>query len=152
MCKDRGGFPKVLADATGVVTIWIAPVFGAGLEKIMYVERSRTRISPRDFIDYVVSIQIGAVEYQGFLGNISENGLCAIIPHSGAVDAPAGVSVSGRVVSRRLEGPLSYKGRAAWQSSSQIHNQPHVLIGVEFEKTMSLPDPLLALGMSTDSE
>ncbi len=118
----------------------------------MYVERSRTRISPRDFIDYVVSIRIGDAEYQGFLGNISQNGLCVIVPHSGQVDAPAGVSVNGKVVSRRLEVPLAYHGRAAWQSSSQIHNQPHVLIGVEFEDAMTLPDPLLALGMSTDSE
>lgn len=118
----------------------------------MYVERSRTRISPRDFIDYVVSLRIGDVEYQGFLGNISEDGLCAVIPHSGAVEAPIDAPVSGKVVSRRLQAPLAYKGRAAWQSSSQIHNQPHVLIGVQFEKTMTLPDPLLALGMSTDSE
>ncbi|MBI3396379.1 MAG: PilZ domain-containing protein [Spirochaetia bacterium] len=118
----------------------------------MYTERSRPRIAPKDFADYAVNIKLPGLKCDGFLGNISEDGLCAIVPFEGPLGSEPGTEITGEITSRRLAGPLAFQGRLAWVSSSSIHDRPHLLLGIEFKARMDLPDNLLALGLMTDDD
>lgn len=115
----------------------------------MYSERSRPRLSPTDFIDFELSIKIGTFDLVGYLGNISEDGLGAIVP--GAAPLPSeliGTETIGTMKSRRLSKDFSFKGRLAWNTAGQIRNEPHLLLGVQFDQRMALPEELIAIELS----
>ncbi len=44
--------------------------------------RKADRIFPKDFADYAVQLHTSDENFSGYLGNISETGLCAIMPAS----------------------------------------------------------------------
>ncbi|MBL8021283.1 MAG: PilZ domain-containing protein [Leptospirales bacterium] len=115
----------------------------------MHSERSRPRLSPTDYIDFELSIKVGTFDLVGYLGNISEDGLGAIIP--GAAPLPSeliGKEVTGSMKSRRLTREFTFNGRLAWNTAGQIRNMPHLLLGVQFDQSMSLPEELIAIELS----
>jgi len=116
----------------------------------MHIERNRPRISPTDFIDFNVSLKMGDFDLKGYLGNISENGLCAIIPYEGERLAEVGLESTGIISSRRLADNIDFKGRVAWASSSPIRGKPHMLVGVEFKSALSLPDEIIAISLASE--
>ena len=113
----------------------------------MHIERSRPRIAPKDFQDFQIFVEQEYGTIVGFLGNISEDGLCIIAPEGTALPEIQG-PVEGRVVSRRLPEAIEFRGSIAWKSSSQIQGQPQQLAGVKFEESIELPDIMIALSMS----
>lgn len=115
----------------------------------MHSERSRPRLSPTDFIDFELSIKVGTFDLVGYLGNISEDGLGAIVP--GAEPLPSeliGTDASGTMKSKRLPNEFKFKGRLAWNTAGQIRNEPHLLLGIQFDQRMALPEELIAIELS----
>ncbi len=111
----------------------------------MHYERSRPRLSPKEYKDFRVEISGLA---QGFLGNISEEGLLLIV--SSETQLPeVSEALAGRIQSTRLSGPLDWSGTVAWKSESAVGGDVQQVAGISFDKAITLPDDLLALSMST---
>lgn len=115
----------------------------------MHIERSKPRISPTDFVDFSIQIQVQDLKFNGYLGNISEEGLGIIIPFRGKLDEINGLDAKGRIGSKRLKNDIAFTGKVAWNSMSDIRKEPHLLLGIQFTEKISLPEELIAIGLST---
>ena len=93
----------------------------------MEVERSRPRISPKDFRDFSVSVQVSDETITGYLGNISETGLCLVCPEGTNIPEESSV-IHGHVESSRLESPIDFKGRVAWKSVTSMKKSNFIII------------------------
>lgn len=113
----------------------------------MKVERSRPRIAPKEFADYSVQVTLEDRYFTGKMGNISEEGMCVLIPGSVAV-SDSGSAVKGTIQSRQLADTIGFNGSVAWASDAAVANRPHTLVGVKFDRSVELPVSLIALGMS----
>lgn len=113
------------------------------------MNRTRPRISPRDFEDYSVQMLIGEEFYSGPLGNISEIGLCIVVP--GQVEMPEQAVVErGSIHGRYLEHPIQFAGKIVWSAPSEALGEPATAAGVEFSSYTDLPEALLALSVATE--
>jgi hypothetical protein len=111
--------------------------------------RRAIRVYHKDFQDYFVNIEIEGIFYRGNLGNISETGLCAILPEDFV--AMTNIIVSGSVEYIPLKDHLDFIGRIAWKTPYEFHRRKFVMIGMEFTQKIIFPEYLLALNLSFDT-
>lgn len=117
----------------------------------MAKERSGPRIAPRDFHDFTVQLHHEDTVSLGHLGNISETGLCIVLPVG--VDFPAEkTTIEGYVMSRRIKDTLEFGGKVAWKATSSVEGKECLLAGIQFHGPVELPDALVALSISADSQ
>jgi hypothetical protein len=112
----------------------------------MTVERNHSRIAPRDFQGFDVQVTLGDRYFTGELGNISEEGLCVLLP--GTVRASDFDSVRGAIQARHLGVAFDFNGKVAWTSDAVHAGRPCTLVGVDFEQELELPPAVIALGMA----
>ncbi len=113
----------------------------------MKSERTRERISPRDFEDYSVQLLIGDVFCSGLLGNISEVGLCVLAPASVKLEDAQQIS-RGNILSRYLEKPIEFSGAVVWTAPGQHAGEAVTLAGIRFDQLVDLPLALTAIGLA----
>jgi len=112
-------------------------------------ERTHPRIAPRDFEDYSVQILIGDEFFSGPLGNISEVGLCIVVPAQ--VELPEDAVIDrGSIHGRRLEDPIQFQGKIVWSAPTDALGEPATAAGVEFSREIDLPDALLAVSVALE--
>lgn len=111
--------------------------------------RKTTRIYPKDFVDYSVTLNYNGTIYKGFLGNISENGLCAIMPSEFQPNANA--IIDGSIIYNPLKDELKITGRLAWKTNYEFQKKNTVMIGMEFTSKIKFPEYLIALSMSFEN-
>ncbi len=114
----------------------------------MAIERS-ARIAPKDFRDFTVQLHYEDTVTLGHLGNISETGLCIVLP-AGVDFPPEKTLVEGFVMSRRLPTTLEFTGRVAWKARGDVQGEESLLAGIQFHKSVDLPDALMAVSISLD--
>ena len=114
----------------------------------MYVERTKPRISPKEFRDFTVELrwQNGAF-YKGHLGNISEEGLCFIQPSDSEIPG-RDQEVYGTISGRNMEDDIEFSGNILWSSPNQLQGNSVVFSGIQFEQKIDLPDSILAISMA----
>lgn len=113
----------------------------------MKSERTRERISPRDFEDYSVQLLIGDVFCSGLLGNISEVGLCVLAPAGVKLEDQQQIS-RGNILSRYLETPIEFSGKVVWTAPGQHAGETVTLAGIQFDQLVDLPVALTAIGLA----
>lgn len=114
----------------------------------MATERS-ARIAPKDFRDFTVQLHHEDAVTLGHLGNISDRGLCIVLPPG--VDFPIEKTpVEGYVLSRRMGEPLEFSGKVAWKAHGTVQGSEYLLAGIQFHTAQDLPDTLMALSISVD--
>lgn len=110
--------------------------------------RKSDRIFPKDFADYAVHLNASGENFSGYLGNISESGLCAIMP---STFQPEINDISeGSVLHWPTGDNMEIIGRIAWKTSYEFQKKPHTMIGMEFSETIIFPEYLLALSLSVE--
>lgn len=114
----------------------------------MIVERSHSRVAPRTFRGFSVQASVDERYFAAELGNISENGLCLLIP--GRVKVREHDNIEGLVQASHLNVRLEFNGRVAWTAVATRSSRDLTLIGVEFSEEIELPTSLIALGMAAD--
>lgn len=114
----------------------------------MQEARRYTRIYHKDLKDYKVIIQLPDDLFQGNLGNISDGGLCAILPKS----FPAEINklIQGHLLYLPYGEKYKFEGRIAWFSDYEFNGKLHTMIGLEFTSPITLPEHLMALAMSLE--
>ncbi len=117
----------------------------------MKTERSFPRVAVREFEDYSVQLLLEDCFYSGMLGNISEKGLCILIP--GAVEIPERSRriERGNILSRYLEERIEFSGDIIWTAPAESHEERLTLAGVEFDAPLELPVQLTAISMAAET-
>ena len=110
--------------------------------------RKADRIFPKDFADYAVQLNANGDSFSGYLGNISETGLCAIMP----ANFPSEVNEinEGSVLHWPTGDNMEIAGRVAWKTNYEFQKKPHIMIGMEFSDKIIFPEYLLALSLSVE--
>ncbi|MEQ9363946.1 MAG: PilZ domain-containing protein [Leptospirales bacterium] len=112
----------------------------------MIVQRTYSRVASRTFQDFHAQVTAGDRYFAGELGDISESGLCILLP--GAVEIRDGQEIQGTVQSGHLPVKIQFSGSVAWTSEAIKAGKPCLLVGVQFERDIELPPAVIALGMS----
>lgn len=108
--------------------------------------RRNNRIYHKDLIDYKVFFMENGNYVQGGLGNISESGLCAIMPIDFSIQA--GDELQGYLSYAPQRDEMDISGRVAWVTDYEHHGTPQIMLGVEFFTPLHFPEHLMALSMS----
>ena len=116
----------------------------------MQEKRRRNRMIPPDFRDFNVQIKQADLTMIGSLGNISSDGMLALIP--GEIDPPVEKDTifDGLIRSRRLSEDLTFRARKVWSEVRTVQNTPYHLIGMQFTEDISLPDTLIAFELAAE--
>jgi glyoxylate utilization-related uncharacterized protein len=110
--------------------------------------RKADRIFPKDFADYAVHINTNGENFSGYLGNISETGLCAIMPAN--FQAEVNEINEGSILHWPTGDNMEITGRIAWKTNYEFQKKPHIMIGMEFSDKIIFPEYLLALSLSVE--
>ena len=115
----------------------------------MTQNRKAPRIYPKDFADYSVTFEMDGSQPKGFLGNISEGGLCAVMPpdFSCSVDS----RLKGFILQESLKEKVPFEGRVAWKIDYEINKVPKVMLGLEFSNSLDLPEQLMVISLAVES-
>ncbi|MCB1164829.1 MAG: PilZ domain-containing protein [Leptospiraceae bacterium] len=109
-------------------------------------DRRSERRAPRDLAQFTVEL---GDNVSGFLQNISEHGLCVVIP----VDQPAMQAkqpVTGRVLGQGIRLEFPFEGKAVWFSLRKLEQVPYVFAGIEFNTRMEIPESLISLSLARE--
>lgn len=115
----------------------------------MTQNRKAPRVYPKDFADYSVSLDMNGSLNKGFLGNISEGGLCAVMSPDFHCDVDA--TVKGFVLQEPLQEKLNFDGRIAWKLDCEINKAPKLMLGLEFSSPLDLPEQLMVISLAVES-
>jgi hypothetical protein len=115
----------------------------------MTQNRKAPRVYPKDFADYSVNFDMDGSLSKGFLGNISEGGLCAVMSPDFIceVDSP----IKGFVMQEPMQEKFSFDGRIAWKLDCEINKAPRLMLGLEFSVPLELPEQLMVISLSVES-
>ncbi|MCR9142853.1 MAG: PilZ domain-containing protein [bacterium] len=91
-----------------------------------------------------LSLNIAGSEFFGILGDLSEDGLCAVIPvEDGSMLATEnGGEVHGSILGKDLREELKFDARIAWQEMATFKGKHSFLLGIEFIESVKLPEVL----------
>jgi hypothetical protein len=115
----------------------------------MTQNRKAPRIYPKDFADYSVSFELNGNIQKGFLGNISEGGLCAVMPPDFTCELDT--TLKGFVLQEPLNDKLNFEGRIAWKLDYEINKSPKLMLGLEFSNPLELPEQLMVISLAVES-
>ncbi|MEM7181744.1 MAG: PilZ domain-containing protein [Spirochaetota bacterium] len=116
--------------------------------KDMNETRKDTRVYTKDFIDYSTRIEVGGSYYAGILGNISETGICVILPEN--FPKEEGLEIRGTVHHVALDETIQFTGKTVWTDDYLMENKSRVMIGARFSEKIELPDYLFMLSVDLD--
>lgn len=111
--------------------------------------RKAPRIYPKDFIDYSIIFDEEGNSSKGFLGNISEGGLCAVMPLE--FQASVDTKKKGSILHEPSKEKLPFEGRVAWKLEYEINKQQKLMVGLEFSSPLELPEQLMVISLSVES-
>jgi hypothetical protein len=88
-----------------------------------------------------LSLNIAGSEFFGILGDLSRDGLCAVIPveAGGMLATEEGAEIHGAVLGRDLVEELNFDARIAWQEMADFRGKHSFLLGIEFLRPVQLP-------------
>ncbi|MBX7059840.1 MAG: PilZ domain-containing protein [Leptospirales bacterium] len=114
----------------------------------MRSERAYPRVSPRDFEDYSVQLLAGDSFFSGMLGNISEDGLCVLIPGNVEIPDDCRQIERGNILSRHLKEPIEFRGDIVWTAPAEGEHEQLTMAGIHFQSALALPESLTARSLS----
>ncbi|MCZ8156795.1 MAG: PilZ domain-containing protein [Leptospira sp.] len=106
-------------------------------------ERRLPRISPRQFKDFEVHLDIDGVTLIGQLGNISEEGLC-FLGKDDLLSDEVGNPILGTILLSQSNNRIFFEGKVMWVQPTKIRNVEFFLAGIQFNERFNLTDSMLA--------
>ncbi len=92
-----------------------------------------------------LNLNIAGSEFFGILGDLSEEGLCAVIPagdDENEIATEIGAEIRGSILGKEMSEVLEFDARVAWQDMAEFRNAHSFLLGIEFLTRVALPAPL----------
>lgn len=118
----------------------------------MFRQRS-PRIYANDLNQFKLELNLNLAgeEFFAYLGDISEDGLCAIVPMDGdgVLHTDVGAEIEGVLLGKNLEEQMHFQARVAWQDMGNVKGRNSYLVGVEFSSPVYLPAPVQSVVKNT---
>lgn len=116
----------------------------------MSVLKRKRRITLSAFGDYRVGLTINGMNFEGFLTDVSENGLGVIFPMQRIFpDEVIQAPIHGSI--RHQQNSIAdFKGNIMWNALTQVQNETFLAMGVMFDQPIQIPDELLAMEISAN--
>jgi hypothetical protein len=106
-------------------------------------ERRLPRISPREFRDFEVHLDLEGVTLIGKLGNISEEGLC-FLGEDDLLSDELGNTLLGSILWMSGAQRMFFEGKVMWIQPTKIRGTEYFVAGIQFNEKLSLSDSMLA--------
>lgn len=118
----------------------------------MIQQRNKPRVYTNEMNHFTVRLcEAGSgTEYTGYVGDISEEGLCAVLPGEAEREFSAEVELKGEIGGSYLPENMSFAARLVWQSASEERGESVRLLGLQFQDQVDLPDQVIAALMVAD--
>ena len=110
----------------------------------MSTQRVKKRIYNKEFVNFTVQLQKDNKNVQGYLGDISDEGMCAILPGIDIGDFIKGDQLTGTLGGKHLREEMRFDARIIWKSEEEVRKEPALLIGLNFNGRIDLPDAVIA--------
>jgi hypothetical protein len=106
-------------------------------------ERRLPRISPREFRDFEVQLDLDGLTIIGKLGNISEEGLC-FVGEDDLLSDELNNTVLGTILWANGSQRMFFEGKVMWVQTTKIRGVECYLAGLQFNEKIKLTDSMLA--------
>ncbi|MDZ4724711.1 MAG: PilZ domain-containing protein [Leptospira sp.] len=106
-------------------------------------ERRLPRISPREFRDFEIHLDLDGVTLIGKLGNISEEGLC-FLGEDDLLSDELQTLVIGTILWANRTQRMFFEGKIMWVQTAKIRGVEYHLAGIQFDVKLNLTDSMLA--------
>ncbi|MCR9142813.1 MAG: PilZ domain-containing protein [bacterium] len=116
----------------------------------MMQQRNKPRVYTNEMNHFEIRLSPGESVHTGYVGDISEEGVCAVIPGEESVSFEKGARLSGTIGGSYLSEEMSFEAEVAWQASGEQRGRQVRLVGLKFTKSVDLPDQVIAALMVTD--
>lgn len=116
----------------------------------MSSHRKVNRITPKEFEDYRVLLELDELTLEGQLGNVSETGLCIIMDDNSLLDE-IGNEIPGIIISKDKKEKISFLGKVVWYKVQKTNNEITHLSGIEFHKPVDLTNQLAIKSIYSDT-
>lgn len=114
-------------------------------------KRKNTRIYLEEYRDFTVHLQLAEISFDGFLANISQTGLCIILPADVShLDVPE--ESMGAIMSSRLREPIDFNGTIIWTAEEHHNGKMHLLAGIRFNEHIAMPNSIIAMSIATEDK
>jgi hypothetical protein len=113
----------------------------------MFHQRSKPRVYTNEMNHFQVRLETGVdaeLRLSGYVGDISEEGMCAVIPGEGLLPVEKGSAARGAVSGSYMPEPMPFEARVIWQSESEQRGEKVRFLGLQFAQGVDLPDQILA--------
>lgn len=111
----------------------------------MFQERNKPRVYSSEMNNFRVHLDLGGQGVlEGYLGDISEEGMCAILPGGVELQLAKDDRIKGSIGGSYLKEDMPFEARFVWQSGSEHQNRTVRQVGLQFVESVSLPDPIIA--------
>jgi|JI8StandDraft_1071087.scaffolds.fasta_scaffold00679_8 hypothetical protein len=106
-------------------------------------ERRLPRISPREFRDFEVQLDLDGLTLIGKLGNISEEGLC-FVGEDDLLSDELNHDILGTILWAKGTQRMFFEGKVMWVQTTKIRGVECYLAGLQFSEKIKLTDSMLA--------
>lgn len=117
----------------------------------MKTKRNSLRLAPQNLHNYTITLALQGQMLNGFVGNISETGVMALIPQDQPLVKTIGVPVSGRIASQKDHIEFTYNGTIVWRRTEEVEHGDFISYGIHFETAFILPEPFYQLHLDPKS-
>lgn len=116
----------------------------------MIQQRNKPRVYTNEMNHFEVRLNQAEAVHTGYIGDISEEGMCAVIPGSKSPGIEKGAHLSGTIGGSYLPEEMAFEAELVWQSAGEQRGQQAQLLGLRFTSAVDLPDQVIAALMVTD--
>ncbi len=117
----------------------------------MIQQRNKPRVYTNEMNHFTVRLsEADGTEFTGYVGDISEEGLCAILPGEAGREFAAEVVLKGEIGGSYLPENMSFSARLVWQAAGEERGETVRLLGLQFQDKVDLPDQVIAALMVSD--
>ena len=91
-----------------------------------------------------LSLNIAGTDFFGILGDLSRDGLCAVVPvePGDMLATEDGAEIHGVILGKDLVEKMQFDARIAWQEMEKFRGEHACLFGLEFLREVELPSDL----------
>lgn len=116
----------------------------------MSSHRKVNRITPKEFEDYRILLELDELTLEGRMGNVSETGLCIIMNDNSLLDE-IGNEISGIILSKDHKEKIPFDGKVLWYKVQKSNTEITHLSGIEFYKKIDLTNQLAIKSIYSDT-
>lgn len=118
----------------------------------MIQQRNKPRVYTNEMNHFTVRINDAqsGTEFAGYVGDISEEGICAILPGEAEREFTDQATLQCEIGGSYLPESMAFAARLVWQAAGEQRGESVRLLGLQFQEQVDLPDQVIAALMVSE--